>query len=60
MNKCSPVVMRRNLMVVEEFKKHGIDFVAIAVKDELHKQELITYGNDILHDLTEEIEGLEC
>ena len=41
MNQCSPVEMRKNLEVVEQFKKVGIDFVAVPVLNEGHKERLI-------------------
>lgn len=51
MNQCSPVEMRKNLEVVEEFKKHGIDFVVMPVKDAEHKKELLAQGYTILEEL---------
>ena len=54
MNKCSPVEMRKNLEVVEQFKKHGIDFVAIPVKSQDHKNELIAMGNDVFEEMLKE------
>ena len=42
MERCSPVEMRKNLEVVEQFRKDGIDFVPVPVKDADHKKELLT------------------
>jgi len=49
--RCSPVVMRKNLQVVEQFKQHGIDFVAIPVKDKDHKQALVALSIEVLEEL---------
>ena len=57
MNKCSPVEMRKNLLVVEQFKKYGIDFVPMPVKDELHKASLLLQVDAILDDLANDAEG---
>jgi len=51
MNKCNPVEMRKNLAAVEQFRLHGIDFVAIPVKDDLHKMELIVQGQSVFDEL---------
>lgn len=51
MNKCSPVEMRKNLKVVDEFKRYGIDFVAVAVKSPEHKKELVAQGAAVLEEL---------
>ena len=51
MNKCSPVEMRKNLLAVDEFRKHMIDFVVIPVKSEKHKAELIAQGQAIFEEL---------
>ena len=48
MNKCSPVEMRKNLMVVDQYKNVGIDFVAVPVRDHDHKNELIALSNEVL------------
>jgi hypothetical protein len=48
MNRCDPVEMRKNLEVVETFKKYGIDFVAVPVMDSDHKNKLIAEGNEAL------------
>ena len=48
MERCSPVEMRKNLKVVEQFKKYGIDFVAVPVRDQDHKNLLIHMGNEAL------------
>ena len=57
MIRCSPVQMRKNLEVVNSFKLAGIDFVAIPVKSDDHKNELIVQGNEILEQLVKESEG---
>lgn len=41
MLKCSPTEMRKNLQVVELFKKTGVDFVPIPVLSLEHKIELV-------------------
>ena len=57
MDKCSPVEMRKNLKVVEQFKKYGIDFVAVPVKDQDHKNLLIHMGNEALEAMAKEAES---
>ena len=54
---CSPVEMRKNLIVVEALKKAGIDFVCIPCKSSDHKSELIAMGNEILTDMCAETEA---
>jgi len=54
MNRCSPVEMRKNLEVVNQFKKYGIDFVAVPVKNQDHKAELISHGNKVLEEFASE------
>lgn len=54
MKRCSPVKMRQNLLVVDQFKKAGIDFVAVPVKDADHKNEMIAYGNEVLEEIISE------
>jgi len=49
--KCSPVEMRKNLEVVEQFKRAGIDFVAIPVRDSARKDEMIALGKKILEEM---------
>lgn len=56
MNKCSPVEMRKNLDVVEQFKLAGIDFVPMPVKDELHKANLVFQADAILDGLANDAE----
>lgn len=48
MERCSPVEMRKTLVVVEEFKKHGIGFIAIPYQNEGHKNELMQQSRDSL------------
>lgn len=59
MDRCSPVEMRKNLEIVERFKKAGIDFVAIAVSSVAGKDELGRLGNNALDALCIEIEEAE-
>jgi hypothetical protein len=54
MLKCSPVEMRKNLDSVESFRLHGIDFVAIPVRDALHKIELIAQGQAVFDEIIKE------
>ena len=56
MERCSPVEMRKNLQVVEQFKKYGIDFAVVPVRDGDHKNELIAQGNEVLEELAKSIE----
>jgi len=46
--------MRKNLEVVREFKKHGIDFVPVPVRSSDHKKELIAEGFKIMSELSDE------
>lgn len=39
--KCSPIEMRKNLLLVDAFKQAGIDFVAVPVLSDKHKAELL-------------------
>ncbi len=57
MKRCSPVEMRKNLLVVDQFKTFGIDFVAIPVRDRDHKNELIAQGNEVLEGLVKSSEA---
>ena len=57
MNKCSPVEMRKNLIIVEQCARNGIDFVVIPVKNDSHKAELIAQGNAVLEELLKEAES---
>ena len=57
MDKCSPVVMRKNLEVVDQFKKWGIDFVPIPVRSQAHKNMLIEMGDQIFDELADKAEG---
>ena len=50
MDKCSPVEMRKNLDVVAQYIKAGIDFVPVPARDSDHKNELIVMGNEILEE----------
>jgi hypothetical protein len=42
MSKCSPVESRKNLEVATMYVKYGIDFVAVPVRDQEHKNKLLT------------------
>ena len=59
MNQCSAPEMRKNLQVVDQLKKAGIDFVCIPCKDSDHKNELINMGNEIFEAMLEvaEVKG---
>lgn len=39
--RCSPAEMRKNLDMVHQFERIGLDFVPIPVKSAEHKQELM-------------------
>ena len=51
MERCSPTEMRKNLKVVDAYRKAGIDFVPVPVRDEGHKNELIDQGNQVLENI---------
>lgn len=57
MNRCSPVEMRKNLVMVETFKKEGIDFVAIPASERMTKEALLSLCDRQLESLVDEIEG---
>jgi hypothetical protein len=59
MVRCSPVDMRKNLEVVEQFKRYGIDFVAVPVRNGDHKNELIELGGEVLEELAKGTENSE-
>ena len=44
MDKCSEAEMRRNLALVLEFKKAGMDFVVVPVFNAADKLEVIKYA----------------
>ncbi len=56
MDRCSPVEMRKNLQTVEQYRKIGLDFVAVPVKDDDHKNEMLAYGNEVMEEIISEIE----
>ena len=56
MNKCSAVEMRKNLILVEELKIIGLDFVPIPVIDDDHKKKLLNELDRILLKLTDDAE----
>jgi len=51
--RCSPVEMRKNLEIADLFKKYGIDFVAVPVRNQDHKNELIALCDEVLDQLDE-------
>lgn len=57
MIRCSPVDLRISLMIVEQYKKAGLDFVPVPVKNAKHRDELIAMGDKILDEIIEEAEG---
>jgi len=57
MNKCSPVEMRKNLEVVEQYKRFDIDFVAVPARGADHKNELIQMGNEVLEEMVRNAES---
>ena len=56
MERCSLVEMRKNLEAVEVYKRFGIDFVPIPVRDQDHKNELISLVNEVMEELVKEAE----
>ena len=57
MIKCEPAVMRKNLIIVNELKSAGVDFVAIPVLNKAHKKELIAQCDKALDDLLTSAQG---
>ena len=51
MVRCEPAEMRKNLIIVDELKSAGIDFVAIPAKNKEHKKELIAQSDAVLDEL---------
>lgn len=51
--RCSPAEMRKNLVIVGELKKAGLDFVAVPVKDAAHKASLLSMADEIFDQLLE-------
>lgn len=51
MAKCSPVEMRKNLEIVNALSSAGMDFVAIPVIDNEHKQQLLSFMESTLKTL---------
>lgn len=60
MKMCSPVEMRKNLEVVDAFKRAGIDFAAVPVRDHGHKNELIALGNEVLEEMLADTEDADA
>ena len=56
MEKCSPIELRKNLLVVKQLSNLGLDFVSIPVKNLEHKLELTNQLNSALEEITAEIE----
>lgn len=48
MNKCSPIGMRNNLIIVDALEKSGIDFVAVPVLNKDDKEELLSKASERL------------
>ena len=48
--------MRKNLEIVDTYRKYCIDFVAVPVRDDDHKNELINLGNEVLEEMGKEDE----
>lgn len=57
MERCSPVEMRKNLEVVEQFRKAGIDFVSIPVRNDDHKKELLIQCDKVFEDMIASEDG---
>ena len=57
MNKCNAEEMTNNLIIVEELKKAGLDFVPIPVLNSDHKQELTVELDRILNELAGKLES---
>lgn len=57
MNRCNPEEMRKNLQVVEQFRKYGIDFIAVPVRNSDHKNELLAIGNEVLEEFATQAES---
>ena len=55
MDKCSPSEMKKNLEVVKQYQNIGIDFIAVPVRDNDHKNKLLAEGNDVLKEFLEAI-----
>jgi len=51
MKKESPVNLRKSLIMVENFKKHGIGFVPIPVLSEEHRMELVILCDQKLEEM---------
>lgn len=54
--RCSPVEMRKNLEMVDAFRKEGIDFVAIPALSPAHKNELVCISQGIMEKMIEKAE----
>lgn len=48
MERCKPEDMRKALEAVEQFKQHGIEFVAVPVLDTEHKATLLAESGRVL------------
>lgn len=56
MKKCSPVEMRKNLVIVDQLRMAGIDFVPVPVKSQEHKYELIVLVQNAFEELLKDCE----
>ncbi len=56
MDRCSPVIMRENLVIVEKLKLVGMDFVAIPVRNAKHKAELVALAKMTLDEIITDID----
>ena len=54
MEKCSPVEMRKNLLIVDRLREAGIDFVAVPVINEDQKKQLLNQVHQNLLSLEED------
>ena len=59
MERCKPVEMRKNLEIVDTFKRNGIDFVAIPAMNNAHKNKLIEQGRKVFDDMVKNEEEAE-
>lgn len=58
--RCSPVQMRENLMMVEFLKASGISFIPIPVKDDKHRAALVLKAHEIIGELLAQAEAAEA
>lgn len=60
LQRCSPVQMRENLMMVEFLKSFGISFIPIPVKNDVHRAELVLKAHEIIGELLARAEAAEA